>query len=61
MTIILKNKHTLQIKDFNIRCSVGKSGIYKKKKRVTKKLPKEYLKLKTYIIEKIELKNLKHH
>ena len=40
MTIILKNKHTLQIKDFNFRCSVGKSGIYKKKKEGDKKTPK---------------------
>tara|TARA_B100000524_G_scaffold164886_1_gene84236 strand:- start:328 stop:822 length:495 start_codon:yes stop_codon:yes gene_type:complete len=40
MTIILKNKHTLQIEDFYFRCCVGKNGVYKKKKEGDKKTPK---------------------
>jgi L,D-peptidoglycan transpeptidase YkuD (ErfK/YbiS/YcfS/YnhG family) len=31
MTIFLKNKHTLQINDFYLKCCVGKNGITKKK------------------------------
>ena len=59
MIIYLKNKQTLQIDDFNFKCCIGKKGVTLKKKKVIKKHPKEYLKLKIYIIEKIELKNPK--
>ena len=31
MTIILKNKDTLQVEEFIFRCSIGKNGISKKK------------------------------
>ena len=31
MTIILKNKATLQFDDFIFRCSIGKGGLSKKK------------------------------
>ena len=31
MIIFLKNKHTLQIDEFNLQCSVGKNGITTKK------------------------------
>ena len=59
MIICLKNKQTLQIDDFNFKCCIGKKGVTFKKKEGDKKHPKEYLKLKIYIIEKIELKNPK--
>ena len=31
MTIFLKNKHTLKIDDFYFKCSIGKTGLSKKK------------------------------
>ena len=33
MIIYLKNKHTLKVDDFKFRCSIGKNGKTKKKKR----------------------------
>src|SRR6056300_359738 len=40
MTILVKNKHTLQIGDFKFRCSIGKKGFTKNKKEGDKKTPK---------------------
>jgi len=40
MTILVKNKHTLQIEDFKFRCSIGKKGLTKNKKEGDKKTPK---------------------
>ena len=40
MTILVKNKHTLQIDDFKFRCSIGKKGLTKNKKEGDKKTPK---------------------
>ena len=40
MTIIIKNKDTLLIDDFKIRCSVGKNGFSKKKIEGDLKTPK---------------------
>ena len=40
MTIILKNKDTLQVEEFIFRCSIGKNGISKKKIEGDKKTPK---------------------
>jgi len=40
MTILVKNKHTLQIDDFKFRCSIGKKGFTKNKKEGDKKTPK---------------------
>ena len=40
MTIILKNKQTLEINDFKFKCSVGKNGFTSKKKEGDKKTPK---------------------
>jgi L,D-peptidoglycan transpeptidase YkuD (ErfK/YbiS/YcfS/YnhG family) len=40
MTILLKNKHTLQIDDFYFKCSIGKNGLSKKKVEGDKKTPK---------------------
>ena len=40
MTILIKNKHTLQIDNFKFRCCVGKKGFTKNKKEGDKKTPK---------------------
>jgi L,D-peptidoglycan transpeptidase YkuD (ErfK/YbiS/YcfS/YnhG family) len=40
MTILIKNKHTLQIDGFKFRCCVGKKGLTKNKKEGDKKTPK---------------------
>ena len=40
MTILVKNKHTLQIDKFKFRCCVGKNGITKKKIEGDQKTPK---------------------
>ena len=45
MTIILKNKQTLQIGDFYFKCCIGKNGITSKKKEGDKKTPKGILKI----------------
>ena len=39
MTILVKNKHTLQIDDFKFRCCIGKNGVTKNKKEGDKKTP----------------------
>ena len=40
MTILIKNKHTLLIDEFQFRCCVGKKGLTKNKKEGDKKTPK---------------------
>ena len=40
MTILVKNKHTLQIEDFKFRCSIGKKGLTRNKKEGDNKTPK---------------------
>ena len=40
MTILVKNKHTLQIDQFKFRCCIGKKGSTKKKEEGDKKTPK---------------------
>ena len=59
MTIYLKNKHTLQVDEFSFKCSIGKKGLTTNKKEGDKKHLKENLIYKTFILEKIELVNLK--
>ena len=39
MTILVKNKHTLQIGQFKFRCCIGKRGLKKNKKEGDKKTP----------------------
>ena len=39
MTILVKNKHTLQIDEFTFRCCMGKKGLTKNKKEGDKKTP----------------------
>ena len=40
MTILVKNKYTLQVDEFIFRCSIGKNGSTVKKKEGDKKTPK---------------------
>jgi len=40
MTILIKNKHTLQIDDFKFKCCIGKNGTTSNKKEGDKKTPK---------------------
>ena len=40
MTILVKNKYTLQVDEFIFRCSIGKNGSTIKKKEGDKKTPK---------------------
>ena len=40
MTILIKNKHTLEIDQFKFRCCIGKRGLTKNKKEGDKKTPK---------------------
>ena len=40
MIIYLKNKHTLQVDDFKLKCCVGKKGLTYNKKEGDKKTPK---------------------
>ena len=40
MTILVKNKHTLQVDNFKFRCCIGKKGSTKNKKEGDKKTPK---------------------
>ena len=46
MIIKLKNKHTLEVDEFQFRCSIGKNGITRKKKEGDFKTPKGIFKLK---------------
>ena len=45
MIIFLKNKHTLQIDNFNFRCCIGKNGLTTKKIEGDKKTPKGTFKI----------------
>ena len=40
MTILVKNKHTLQLDEFKFRCCIGKKGSSNNKKEGDKKTPK---------------------
>jgi len=46
MIIKLKNKHTLEVDEFQFRCSIGKNGITRKKKEGDFKTPRGIFKLK---------------
>jgi len=45
MIIDLKNKHTLQVDEFQFRCSIGKNGVTKNKNEGDKSTPKGLFKL----------------
>ena len=61
MTIILKNKQTLQVDDFYFRCCIGKNGISSKKKEGDKKTPRGIFKIHHLYYRKDRIKNLKLH
>ena len=52
MTILIKNKHTLQIDEFKFRCCIGKKGSTFKKKEGDKKTPKGTFKLENLYFRK---------
>ena len=45
MTILVKNKHTLQIDEFKFKCCIGKNGATANKKEGDKKTPKGTFKI----------------
>ena len=57
MTILVKNKHTLQIDEFKFRCCIGKNGSTKKKKEGDKKTPKGTFKIENLYFRKDRKKN----
>ena len=46
MTILVKNKHTLQIDEFKFRCCIGKKGLTNNKVEGDKKTPKGTFEIK---------------
>ena len=52
MTILLKKKHTLQIGDFYLKCSVGKNGIRQNKKEGDKRTPKGHYNIENLYFRK---------
>ena len=52
MIIYLKNKQTLEVDEFQFRCSIGKKGISKKKKEGDKKTPKGIFELENLYYRK---------
>jgi L,D-peptidoglycan transpeptidase YkuD (ErfK/YbiS/YcfS/YnhG family) len=52
MTILVKNKHTLQIDQFKFRCSIGKKGSTKNKKEGDKKTPKGHFEIENLYFRK---------
>ena len=59
MTILVKNKHTLQIDEFYFKCCIGKNGITQKKKEGDKKTPKGVFKIEYLYYRKDRLKKPK--
>ena len=55
MTILLKNKHTLQVDDFYFKCCIGKKGISVNKKEGDKKTPKGTFKIEHLYFRKDRL------
>ena len=56
MTILVKNKHTLQIDEFKFRCCIGKNGLTKNKKEGDKKTPKGTFGIESLYYRKDRLK-----
>ena len=59
MTILLKNKHTLEIDGFYFNCSIGKNGTTKRKIEGDKKTPKGIFKIQHLYFRKDRLKRPK--
>ena len=58
MPIILKNKGTLQFKNFYFKCVIGKKGITSNKKEGDKKTPKGLFELDRLYYRKDRIKNI---
>ena len=56
MTILVKNKHTLQIDEFIFKCCIGKKGSTKNKREGDKKSPKGSFKIGNLYFRKDRLK-----
>jgi len=56
MTILVKNKHTLQIDEFKFRCCIGKIGSTKNKKEGDKKTPKGIFEIEHLYFRKDRIK-----
>ena len=52
MTILVKNKHTLQIDEFRFKCCIGKKGSTRNKKEGDKKTPKGTFKIENLYFRK---------
>jgi len=59
MTIFIKNKHTLQIDEFNFRCCIGKRGLTINKKEGDNKTPKGIFKIENLYFRKDRIKKPK--
>ena len=59
MTIILKNKDTLQFKNFNFKCSIGKRGLTSRKIEGDKKTPLGIFSIDKLYFRKDRIKNPK--
>ena len=56
MTILVKNKHTLQIDDFEFKCCIGKNGSTINKKEGDKKTPKGSFEIENLYFRKDRIK-----
>ena len=59
MTIFIKNKHTLQIDEFKLRCCIGKKGSTINKKEGDKKTPIGIFKIENLYFRKDRIKKPK--
>jgi L,D-peptidoglycan transpeptidase YkuD (ErfK/YbiS/YcfS/YnhG family) len=59
MTILIKNKHTLQIDDFKFKCCIGKKGSTKNKIEGDKKTPKGIFEIENLYFRKDRRKSPK--
>ena len=58
MTILIENKHTLQIDDFKFRCCIGSKGLTFKKKEGDKQTPKGIYKIGNLYFRKDKFKKI---
>ena len=56
MTIFVKNKHTLQVDEFEFKCCIGKNGVTKDKKEGDKKTPKGIFEIENLYLRKNRIK-----
>ena len=56
MTILVKNKHTLQIDEFTFKCCIGRNGSTKNKREGDKKTPKGIFQIENLYFRRDRLK-----